>query len=279
MVARPSKGVHRDNGVRVGRLNGLGESPGRESALDLHAVLLAAGEGRRMAVDGIPAPPKCLLPVGGRTLLDRHCEALSGCGVHALHVVVGYRADEVWSACRRAAEAWGIPALERLDNADFRSGSIVSLARAGGVLGHAACLVMDADVLYPAALLQRLVDSRHEDCVLLDPAGPFDDEQMRLGIDETGRVRRLERGLTGDFSVLGENVGFMKLGLEGGQRLARAIAVRLTEGRLDDAHEAAIDDLVAGWPVGYERVEPHAWTEIDSPRDLERARSEVLPRL
>ena len=279
MVARPTKGVHPANGVAVGRLNGLHRPSGGAPAVALHAVLLAAGEGRRMATDGIPAPPKCLLSVGGRSLLDRHCEALAGCGVRALHVVVGYRPDEVWATCRRAAEVWGIESLERLDNADFRSGSIVSLARAGGLLGHTACLVMDADVLYPVALLRRLVDSPYEDCVLLDAAGPFDDEQMRLGVDDSGRVRRLERGLSGAFAVLGENVGFMKLGIEGGRRLARAIAIRLTEGRLDDPHEVAIDDLLATWPVGFEPVAPHPWTEIDSPGDLERARREVLPRL
>ena len=169
--------------------------------------------------------------------------------------------------------------LERLDNADYRSGSIVSLARAGGVLGRRPCLIMDADVLYPVELLRRLVDSPHEDCLLLDASGPADPEQMRLGVDGSGGVRRLVRGLAGGFPVTGESVGFLKLGLPGGKALAAAIAARLTQGRLEDDYEEAIDDLLAGRPAGFEPVEPYAWIEIDTPEDLQRARLAVLPSL
>ncbi len=249
------------------------------ASTDLCAVLLVAGEGRRLTSGGLRLPQKCLLDLGGRTLLERHVTALAECGVGALHLVTGFQGDVVWSSLLGATADAPIAELERLDNPDFRSGSIVSLARAGGVLGHRPCLVMDGDVLYPPELLLRLVDSPHEDCVLLDRQAGRDDEEMRFGADEQGRVHALRRGLAVGWPVIGESVGFYKLGSAAGRLLANALARRLAAGRLTDDYEQAIDDVLSSRAARYELVEPSPWIEIDFPEDLERARQEVLPLL
>ena len=56
----------------------------------MKAIILAAGVGRRLreAANGVP---KCLISIGGRTLLSRHLENLAHVGIHQVVLVVGYR--------------------------------------------------------------------------------------------------------------------------------------------------------------------------------------------
>ena len=63
---------------------------GLHSRLAVGAVLLAAGEARRMG-----GRPKPLLQLGGVPLIRRNLIALSGAGVDEVAVVLGHRADEV----------------------------------------------------------------------------------------------------------------------------------------------------------------------------------------
>jgi len=66
------------------------KSGGLYSRLAVGAVLLAAGEARRMG-----GRPKSLLQLGGVPLIRRNLIALSGAGVDEVAVVLGHRADEV----------------------------------------------------------------------------------------------------------------------------------------------------------------------------------------
>ena len=68
---------------------------GLYSRLVVGAVLLAAGEARRMG-----GRPKSLLELGGVPLIRRVLIALSGAGVDEVAVVLGHRATEVEAAVR-----------------------------------------------------------------------------------------------------------------------------------------------------------------------------------
>ncbi len=57
----------------------------------VHAVILAAGQGKRMN----SALPKVLHPIGGRAMLDYVIEAARKAGATAVHVVHGHGGDEV----------------------------------------------------------------------------------------------------------------------------------------------------------------------------------------
>jgi molybdenum cofactor cytidylyltransferase len=63
---------------------------GLYSRLMVGAVLLAAGSGSRMG-----NRPKCLLELGGVSLIRRQLIALSGAGVDELVVVLGHHADRI----------------------------------------------------------------------------------------------------------------------------------------------------------------------------------------
>ena len=77
----------------------IGEtSQGRErhasERTQTRAVILAAGRGRRMG-EMTEGRPKCLLPVGGQSLLEHQLATLSALGVAKITVVIGYCSDLV----------------------------------------------------------------------------------------------------------------------------------------------------------------------------------------
>jgi CTP:molybdopterin cytidylyltransferase MocA len=81
------------------------------------AIVLAAGEGRRMG------GPKALAPIGGATFLARAAELMSRPGVGPVLAVVGHQADRV-----RAAAGLS-PSVLVVENPDYREGMLGSILR------------------------------------------------------------------------------------------------------------------------------------------------------
>lgn len=233
------------------------------------AILLAAGRGRRLGSE----EPKCLLRIAGRTLLERHLENLAEAGVTHVTVVVGFQAGKIHEALAASSKRVEV---DTLTNDRFERGSIVSLHTAAKHL-DAGCIWMDADVLYPAALMKRLVDSAHENCVLLDRTSEETGEEMMLGV-RNGRVLRIARRVSpeGPWDLMGEAVGFAKVGPAGGAVMKRILATEVDAGRLDQEYEAAMNLAFAEIPWGFEPVNDFEWTEIDFAEDVVKAEQIAL---
>jgi choline kinase len=229
----------------------------------MRAILLAAGRGRRLG----SAEPKSLISIEGRSLLERHLRAMPEAGITALTVVVGFQKELIAAAIEQLRPA--LP-VELIENPRFVHGSIVSLQVAAHRLLDGA-IWMDADVLYPAALLGRLVTSAHDNAVLLDGRSEESGEEMMVGT-RGGRVATIARRVGKDWDFAGESVGFAKVGPAGGAVMKRLLDEEVEAGRLDQEYEAAMARAFAEVPFGYERVDDFAWTEIDFEEDVVKAR-------
>ncbi len=227
------------------------------------AILLAAGRGRRLGKDH----PKCLLEIEGKTLLERHLENMKAAGIDRLTIVVGYLQEQIRETLANLAAPFPI---ELVENPRFVHGSIVSLQVAGDRLLEGA-IWMDADVLYPPALLARLVTSPHKNCVLLDVRSEESGEEMMVGI-KNGRAAKIARRVGEGWEFRGETVGFTKVDREGGAVMKKYLDEEVAAGRLDQEYEAAMDLSFPHVPFGYEKVDDLPWTEIDFEADVEKAR-------
>jgi choline kinase len=237
------------------------------------AILLAAGVGKRLL--GVSnGRPKCLIDIGGKSLVVRLLEALAAAGVADAVVVAGFG-----EAALRAAVGDG-PGGIRVrwrTNPRFREGAILSLWTARAAL-DGPVLVMDADVLCAPEMVARLVRSPARNCFLLDASvEPTGEEQMLLVAG--GRVRDIVRGGAPGWELAGESVGFLKLSAGAARVLRELLEVRVAAGQTGIEHEEVYPELLERVEVGFERVDGMPWIEIDFPGDVERAAREILPRL
>lgn len=83
----------------------------------MEAVILAAGVGSRLA-DSTGGAPKCLVRVGGRSILSRALASLDGAGIRRVIIVTGHEREALE---RHAAANAGRLTVEFVHNADYRS--------------------------------------------------------------------------------------------------------------------------------------------------------------
>jgi choline kinase len=224
----------------------------------MRGVILAAGVGKRLG-GAVIEHPKCLLSIGERTLLERMLDALSAVGVNDITIVVGHMADQI----ERAVAGRGV---RTLFNPEYRKGAILSLWTARECL-DADVLIMDADVLFPTGMLERLVRSRHGNCFLMDRRAADDGEaQLLMALD--GRVRDIARGVRGPFDEKGESVGFLKLDAPSAATLRSLLGQALEGGRDGIEHEEVYPSLMRECVISYETVDDLPWMEIDFPEDV-----------
>jgi len=238
-----------------------------------HALILAAGVGRRLH-GSAGDMPKALLPFGGESLLARHIASLRACGVGEVTVVVGFEASQIRAAIGAA------PGVRLLVNPDYREGSVVSLWSAREVMRAGRQLVlMDADVLYDRRVLRRLVESRHPNVLLLDREIEPGDEPVKLCIRD-GRIVDFHKRPQEAHDWHGESVGFFRFTPEVAAELAGRTETYVTGERRHMEYEEPIRDMMQANPTlfGFEDISGLAWTEIDFPEDVAKAR-DLVPLL
>jgi len=238
----------------------------------MRGIILAAGKGSRLN-GTIGDKPKCLLRVGGKTLVERQIEALQAVGITDIAVVVGCQADSVRRTCGAR--------ITYVENSRFaQTNSLYSLWLARPLLAD-GFVVMNCDVLFHPQMLSDLVTSRHEDALLIDyqddDAAPFGDEEMKVKV-RRGRVAEIAKTLPAE-TADGENVGVVKFGRDGARLLVDLLDQRVTVGGLRDWAPRAFDDFARLRPLYTVGTRGFPWTEIDFPEDYERAVREVLPAI
>ena len=124
-----------------------------ESATETVAILLAAGESRRMG------QPKALLPWQGTSLLAHQVAAIRSAGVDRVVVVLGHRADEL------QGELGGVNGVTWAVNPDYLQGKTTSVkvgVSAAGVEQAGTLLILNVDQPRSAATIRALLELHRE---------------------------------------------------------------------------------------------------------------------
>jgi choline kinase len=241
--------------------------------------MLAAGIGTRLGVAASAQQPKALLRFGGKSLLQFHIEILRRQSIDELVLGVGHHHQDI----EREIVALGAQDYVRtVRNEDYEDGNIVTLwALRDEVCCGEPVLLMDADVLYDEALVARLVNSRHPNCLLLDRAFEPGDEPVKICVRD-GEIVEFRKWLSADFDTCGESVGFFKLSAAVAEKVMTQTELYVRHGRRHESYEEAIRDVLLTSPRGtfaFEDITGIPWVEIDFAADIERARADVLPRI
>ena len=240
----------------------------------MKAVILAAGVGRRLSplTDRVL---KCLLPVGGRPLLERMLEAAQAAGISEALVVVGHRQEQIRT---RIGPRFGSLTVRYAENPHYTKGSLLSLWHVREAL-QGDLVVMDADVLFAPELLKRLVNSSLPSALLLDRNFVETGEEVKL-YAHGARVVALGKRITPPpYDVVGEGVGFFKCGAIHAPALQACLEEVRREAGDGIEYEDALDRLVRRAEVGWVDVAGLPWIEIDFAEDLKRAEQEILSKI
>ncbi len=245
----------------------------------MKVVMLAAGVGSRLEATPEEQMPKVLLRFGGKSLLQRHVEIFQRHGIKEMVLAVGFRHE----AIEHEIAAIGAQDFVRtVLNRDYTEGNIVTLWTVREDLcTDEPVLLMDADVLYDEEIIARLINSPHENCLLIDRDFDPGDEPVKICIRDD-QIIEFRKWLTTDFDYCGESVGFFKLSPPIAKQLIDQTGLYIAQQNREVPYEEAIRDLLLTAPRGTFACEDATglpWIEIDFQEDVQRAETEILPRI
>ena len=244
-------------------------------------VILAAGMAKRLR-PLTDTKPKCLLEVGGKTLLERTVRAMQQAGITEFVVVTGYRADQIrdfltaWSAY--CAQQGGVaPQFTFLHNADYENNNnIYSLWMAGEVVRGRDFLLMDSDILCDPAAVVRIAQqaepalalNRHE----------CGEEEIKIIVDADNRITEINKTCNPALAI-GESVGIEKMTAAYSTALYKELDKMIQdEGLVDVFYERCFERLI---PQGhtFRVVDTTSYFsyELDTSEDFQKAQ-ELMPK-
>jgi choline kinase len=230
-------------------------------------VILAAGMARRLR-PLTDERPKCLLEVGGKTLLQRTIDAMLEAGVTDLLIVTGYRHEMLQA---HVAELQLQVPVAFFHNVLYEhNNNIYSLWMAMHEVGGRPFLLMDSDILCDPAAVVRV--ARQEGSALALCRHELGEEEMKIVVDDDMRITEISKTCS-PADAVGESVGIEKFTADYSQALSRQLdRMILVEGLVDIFYERAFERLI---PQG------HTFTvvdtsdlfsyELDTPDDYYRA--------
>ncbi|WP_419825782.1 NTP transferase domain-containing protein [Sphingomonas sp.] len=241
---------------------------------DPHAILLCAGLGSRL----LPLTadrPKCLIEVGGRTILEHQLAALRDAGVARATIVGGYRFDRLAAFL---GERWPDPA-ERpalVFNPFYAiSSSIGSVWAARHLLDDAFCLLNGDTVYDPALVADGLARAGEGVGLFVEPVVTAEPDDMLARVDG-GRVVAVGKGLPSSLARH-RSLGFVTAGKGSGYAAALAQVIAGVDGA-QAFHHAVVDRIAHEGRVAAIAFAGGSWTEIDRPEDIARWGGAEPPR-
>ena len=236
-------------------------------------VILAAGMAKRLR-PLTDTKPKCLLEVGGKTLLQRTVDAMTSAGIREFLVVTGYRGGMIRDFL--TSHYPQIP-IRFLDNVDYEhNNNIFSLWMAMQELHGQEVLLMDSDILCDPEAVRRVA---RQDCsALAMQRHELGEEEMKIVVDQDFHITEISKSCRVE-DAIGESVGIEKMTPDYTEAVYQELhQMILDEGLIDIFYERAFERLI---PQGHtfkvvDTTDLFSY-ELDTPEDFHKA-TEQLPK-
>lgn len=243
----------------------------------MKGVILAAGVASRLHPFTLTRP-KCLLPIGGSTLLGRTLDNLEAAGVRDVVIVTGYLEDQI-----RRYVGEGFPQLRVtfITNEVYAStNNIYSLWLAKDEVAGEGMVLLDGDILFDHHILTALLESGYPDVLAVKSGFLLRDEEMKVETDAAGRIVTISKDIAPARAV-GESIGievFSPAVLPGLFDIIERKVVG--EAAVDVYYEAAFQDWIdRGGTLRAVDIGDRLAMEIDTLDDFRTAERDVLPLL
>jgi len=173
-------------------------------------LILAAGQGTRLR-PLTDVKPKCLVPLLGRSLLERQVDTLKELGINDIHVATGYRADQI--------EALGF--ATSINPQFAKTNMVESLFSALSYIQQEGDLIIAyGDIVYQSDNLNALLNCNDEIALMIDArwrelwslrlSNPLDDAETLI-MNDDGYVTALGKKPQSYDQIEGQYTGLIKI--------------------------------------------------------------------
>lgn len=241
----------------------------------VRALILAAGRGSRLG-GYTKSIPKCLLKLGGATLIERQLQTLRSCGVDDIIIITGYRADMLAPIDTR-----------QIHNPDWATTNMVESLFAAEAEFTGDLIVAYGDIVYEPRILDALLDSDAEISVTIDRQWRpywehrFDDplsDAESLRLNDAGHITDIGNTVDDMDEIQGQYLGLMRFRAGGIAalntcRVGFAANPRpwMEKRPIQQAYmtDLLMELILTGQTVHAVQVDG-GWLEIDTPKDFEQ---------
>jgi choline kinase len=235
------------------------------------AIVLSAGQGSRL-LPVTATVPKCLIEIGGQSVLERQLAALAEAGLKRALVVTGYRHDQVAEALRGPQP---LQVEARFNPFWAVASSIGSVWTARDRLNAPFCL-LNGDTLFDPEILSAAIASPGAGLgLVVEPieAASYDDMLVRV---ENGSVGAVSKDLP-EHEATHRSLGLVVAERGYGDYAAELEALIAERNGAGAYHHDILDRLARRWKVAAIERAAGYWQEIDRPEDIVVWRAEHEP--
>ena len=238
----------------------------------MKAIILAAGTASRLR-PLTDSTPKCLLKIGGRSLLQRSIDALTANGISEIVIVTGYLHEQIESFVGQQYPGLRVTYIYNKEYST--TNNIYSLWLARPEADGEDVLLLDSDLLYDPAILNRVMACSHSNVLTLI-RHPLGEEEMKVVTDEQGSILEISKTCNPALAA-GESLGIERMSKSYTTALYRELALMIgREGLSNIFYERAFERLI---PQGHTfrvlDVSDLFSCELDTVEDFENASQKI----
>ncbi len=236
------------------------------------AVILAAGMASRLR-PLTNDKPKCLLEIGGKTLLQRTVDNVVENGISSIVVVTGYRGEMIRKFLTSTYPSLDIRFIE---NKDYQTtNNIYSLWLTRPYAEGRDFMLLDSDIVFDGRIISRLLN--RDDSTLAVNSHELGEEEIKIITDGNGKVAEISKTCSIEKAV-GESVGIEKMTAEYSAALFGELATMIEKENLKDVfYERAFERLIPkGHKFGITDTTDLFSMELDTVDDFNSA-EELIP--
>ena len=243
----------------------------------MKSVILAAGVSARLR-PLTNNTPKCLLKIGGKTILERTLDNLLAYNLNDLIIVTGYLQEQIKSFIADKYPQLNVTYIFN-DKYDTTN-NIYSLWMTKDLVMNNEMLLLDSDILFDKKILGLLLNSDHSNCLALRSDHKLSDEEIKVKLNNDGSIAEISKKVDLKDAV-GESIGIEKFDTEFTNKLFEILDRKiLVENKVKIFYEAAFQDAINdGNKIYAVDIGSLKCIELDFAEDIDRAEKEVIQYL
>lgn len=215
---------------------------------------------------------KCLLDVGGQTIIEHQLENISRCGISSenIQIITGYNYLQLEEYIKS-----GMHKVSFVYNPWYLSTNLlVSLWMSGRPDG--AYVVLYGDIVFDRNILSGLLKRRDDFCLVVDRKNKFDAEDEKV-IIRKDKIIRIGKDINTGIADA-EFIGLAKFSARGAKLLYEEMNRVVRGGNLMTFITQAFENLIAaGHEICFLETKGRPWADNDTLVDLKYTQNEIFP--